>query len=94
MEPSRAETLAQKWERQYAALLKHQRVHGRGYIPVSHPTLGMWAKEQRRLYHSGDLVESRAARLDAVGFEWGTTRVATWERRYRELAAYWYVLFY
>ena len=75
------------WAAQLAKLKKYKRRHGDCNVPVrctGDPRLGRWAKEQRSLKKlldrgepmggrgKGKMTAERAAKLEALGFAWGT----------------------
>jgi Helicase associated domain len=51
------------------------------------PELGFWVTQQRMLGNRGKLSTDRKARLDALGFDWGT-RHTLWDTMFTELKRY------
>ena len=61
---------ASSWEDKFALLEKFKEQHGHTCVPLQRhdPGLGCWVREQRSLYNSGKLQESRRERLEGLGF--------------------------
>jgi len=61
---------ASSWEDKFALLEKFKEQHGHTCVPLQRhdPGLGCWVREQRSLYNSGKLQESRKERLESLGF--------------------------
>jgi len=69
--------LGTQWEVRLDELLAYQEAHGDYLVPRNFPDkprLGLWVETQRKSYHEGYMLEERAARLEAVGFNWALRR--------------------
>ena len=90
------------WEDRLAEVVDFRRAHGHCNIPLScpeNPRLGRFINAMRTQRNSGRLSVERIAKLDALGFPWGSTRVADaslgedtvsapWKARFDELVTY------
>jgi hypothetical protein len=80
-----------QWERQFVRLQQFKAEHGHVIVPRGwppDPQLAKWVHRQRELSRKGQLAGDRIARLDELGFEWGTRILHfedAWEVRFREL---------
>lgn len=79
------------WETQFEELLAYRHRHGDCLVPQSYrcnPQLGIWVRTQRRSHRHGSMLATRAKRLDALGFHWGSNPCEDsqhWEARFCEL---------
>ena len=82
--------LANDWENSFAALTAHKAKYGDCRVPAAwpeNPSLGIWVSNQRGAQRAGKLSPERTARLEALGFEWGTL-ANDWENSFAALTAY------
>ncbi len=81
-----------KWEKMFAALEAFKREHGHTNVPLlyaANPALGNWVRNQRRDRKVGrEIMRSRIARLDSLGFVWGFTSKTDWEDMFAQLVAF------
>ncbi len=78
------------WEANFSALEAYKAQFGDCSVPSVWPentSLGRWVSVQRRTFKSGKLPPERAARLEALGFEWDA-HIANWEANFSALEAY------
>lgn len=83
------------WAQKFDELQAYKQTHGHFNIPMDHPTLGIWVRNQKRDYRHylakrpTGMTEERLALLNSTGF-WDTytSHRARWERRYEELRAF------
>ena len=75
--------LKKRWDYQFAGLKAYKREHGDCFIPIDHPTLGLWTRIQRDQYCEKQggggvaivegsvtgLTEKRFTRLKEIGFD-------------------------
>lgn len=81
-------SLNENWNAMFAKLERYRAEHGHTEVPQSVPRLGKWVVVQRIANRSGQIDPERRARLDALGFTWGTPlkdKRDRWERRYAQL---------
>lgn len=67
-------TLAEKWNENFQALLAYKELNGHCQVPISFKVnglnLGAWVSTQRREYSSNKLLSARTKQLEAIGFVW------------------------
>jgi len=76
------ELLKKRWDYQFAGLKAYKREHGDCFIPIDHPTLGLWTRIQRDQYEKQGgggvaivegsvtgLTKKRFTRLKEIGFD-------------------------
>lgn len=72
-----------KWEKMFLALEAFRREHGHANVPLNYaanPALSNWVRNQRRDRKLGrEIMRSRIARLDSLGFVWSFTSKTNWE---------------
>lgn len=95
----------EQWERRFAEMEAFQQKHGHLRVTKSNqttPGLAHWRDNQRMNQRAGRLSPERKARLDALGFEWGSPGVprpapasdlpkdelSLWEHFFERLAAF------
>lgn len=80
-----------KWAKMYRLLLQYKQQHGDTLVPEkyykNHP-LGIWVKEQRRLYTKKNLGSYRFKLLESIGFVWRSHRAIAWDRMFKSLLQY------
>ena len=81
-----------KWEKMFAALEAFKREHGHTNVPpdyTANPALGNWVRNQRRDRKFGrEIMRSRIARLDSLGFVWEFFSSTRWEDMFAQLSAF------
>ncbi len=81
-----------KWEKMFAALEEFQREHGHANVPPDYavnPALRNWVRNQRRDRKFGrQIMRSRIARLDSLGFVWGFISPTSWEDMFAQLVEF------
>ncbi len=90
------ETLTASWDLMYEYARQYYQKNGNLEVPVRYQTeegygLGQWILTQRRVRARdkyGMLGEERIRRLDRIGMVWGSYRDLSWERYFKEAAAY------
>lgn len=78
-----------RWQKNYAALVKYQRKYGHCRVPDKWPpnqTLARWVQRLRKFKHEGRLSGDWIERLDRIGFSWSSR--PRWEHCYAELVEY------
>jgi hypothetical protein len=94
----------EEWEEQLAKLKHYKEGHGDCNVPkrwAEEPKLGLWVSRQRKFKKALDrgepshgITTARAAKLDALGFEWqapahgGSLNDAGWEAQLAKLKVY------
>jgi len=85
------------WEDRLAEVAAFKAKHGHCEIPIDKTKLGQFVNRMRTDRNSGKLSIERVAKLDAVGFLWGSSRMEevggeginrSWKIRYDELVQY------
>ncbi len=84
-----------RWERRFLQLRDYQRAHGHTRVPKAFDKqLWHWRHVQREFRRKGWLKPERAARLDAIGFEWvehgkpwAKSREERWESQWDRMYA-------
>ena len=59
-----------EWQEKYNLLKQYVKENGDAKVLRSHPILGTWVGNQRRIYKSKKMANERIKLLDAVGFIW------------------------
>ena len=101
--PIRKEKEEHAWKQQYDKLVEYRETHGNCLVPnryKQNEKLGNWVRTQRAAYkkfvngeHSR-LTESRIARLEKIGFQWGAgfsgrkLDDASWKQHFDNLVEY------
>jgi hypothetical protein len=79
-------TFAATWDEMYALLQQFKKREGHCNVPRWHTengaNLGTWIKKQRLLKKKEAIDTDRETRLEEIGFDWGSTRAATWDDTY------------
>ena len=74
---------AEQWERCYVLAKQYKDQEGHCRVPIARydgdVNLGIWARDQRKLYKNGKLSANRREKLDALGFSWDP-HADQWER--------------
>ena len=76
--------------RECSALLKYKTKYGHCDVPAKwpeNPKLGLWVTRQRSFRRRGIPAHARIARLDSIGFDWGSES-PPWESKYAALVEY------
>lgn len=87
------ESLAQRFEENFAALVDYADEHGHArppsdYLAPDGKALGRWVNDQRKMYKRNRMPASRIQRFESLpGWAWDTLD-ARWESAFAELAAY------
>ncbi len=76
-----------EWQIRYQELRQYVEQNGDALVPRSHPTLGLWVKQQRSAYNNSKLSTERIKRLNIIGFSWDPIE-QEWQIRYQELKQY------
>jgi hypothetical protein len=88
------ETAEERWDRNFEAAKEFRRLNGR-WPPQSGGPIGAWCATQRKARNNtgnNRVSPAQIARLDAIGFDWGTTKTMTadewWDDRLRAVEEY------
>ena len=88
-EPEVAMAAEQRWDENFEAVQGFREERGRWPIEKRDGALGRWCKTQREAKKGKGtyrISPARIARLDGIGFDWGTTMTGSPEERWeREL---------
>ncbi len=74
-----------KWMMMYGHVKEFFEANGHCLIPSTHPTFGIWVREQRRLYANGKLGESRQKLLEDIDFPWDGLKDHQWYMKFYKL---------
>mmetsp|Transcript_73214 Transcript_73214/g.169839 ORF Transcript_73214/g.169839 Transcript_73214/m.169839 type:complete len:508 (+) Transcript_73214:2-1525(+) len=80
------------WEQYFGMLVAYKDTHGDCYVPESYTTrdgfsLGRFVSNQRKAFNTKQLLPSRQAQLDEIGFVWNC-KDFKWDRHFWALSAY------
>ena len=90
------ETLTASWDLMYEKAKQYYKANGHLNVPRRYKTkeghsLGNWIFTQRKVYTGiqyGNLSEDRIKKLEEIGMVWDNVRDLSWQRYFREAAAY------